>query len=445
MFFLYSLLYTIGFLAMLPVFLYRREKYLSGFRERFGFLSEFRKDGRPVVWIHCVSVGEANAAKSLVEAISKRYPEHRIVISTVTKTGQDVARSLFAKQADFIFYFPFDWRFTVRRALRAIRPNIVLILETEIWFNFFRETRIRGITLGIVNGRLSEASSERYRKFPKTMKRVMRYVDFVFAQSVFDAERFRELGVRKKKIKVTGNLKFDRTPEKGDDTKRAFLRERFSISEEEPLILAASTHHPEEEIILQALSEMRGRQGFKRTRLMIAPRHPERFDDVAGSIAAGGFTIARRSEALRLEDSEADVILLDSIGELKSAYPLANLVFVGGSLIPHGGQSIIEPALEKKAIVTGPHLENFAAAARRFEEADAVVRLEETPEYELPGKLASVFEELLRNGSRRIELGENAHRAAVGERGATEKTLDVLDPVFRVQSGQRKRKAAPAG
>ncbi|HUF02664.1 MAG TPA: 3-deoxy-D-manno-octulosonic acid transferase [Aridibacter sp.] len=434
MYVIYSLVYTLGFLAMLPVFLVRRGKYLSGLRERFGRIDGFRKDARPVVWVHCVSVGETNAARPLVKKLKEHHPSHRIVVSTVTKTGQDLAREVFADTADLVFYLPFDWKFTVLKALRAIRPNVVLVLETEIWFNLFREIHRRGIVLAIVNGRLSEKSAENYRRIPKTIGRVLRNVDLVLAQSHENGERFRSLGARKKKIKVTGNIKNDQEAVGGDATKVAYLRERFSIDNIVPVIVAASTHQPEEKMLIEGLRLLKARKGFKKARLMIAPRHPERFEDVAELIGGSGLSWARRSANLCVDDGDAEVILLDSIGELRSAYPLANLVFVGGSLIPHGGQNFLEPAIEGKAIVTGPYLHNFASSARKFAKANAFVRLDEAAATDWPRILDETFFTLLSDGERREELGRNAFAVAEANRGATDRTLEILDPFLRIHS-----------
>ena len=177
MFALYSFLLTIGFILMLPLFLLRKKKYAAGFWQRFGYIPELRQNENPVIWIHCVSVGETNAAVPLVSAITKEFPDYRIVISTVTRTGQELAHKIFSEQANLIFYFPFDWKFTVRRALQKIKPNVVLIMETEIWFNFVREAKRSGAQIFIVNGRISEKSADRYFKIRKMMSRVLHYVD----------------------------------------------------------------------------------------------------------------------------------------------------------------------------------------------------------------------------------------------------------------------------
>jgi len=432
MFRLYSLLYSLAFIAMLPAFLLNREKYLPGFSERFGRLPEFRKDGRPVIWVHCVSVGEANAARPLVKRLREEYPGFRIVISTVTKTGQDLCKQLYSDEAELIFYFPFDWKFTVLRALRAIRPNLVLVLETEIWFNFFRETRKRGITLAIVNGRVSDKSARRYSYIPKTIGRVLRYPNVVLAQSERDAERFHDLGVKSRKIVVTGNLKFDQDPATGDKKKTAYFRERFSADGMSPVILAASTHAPEEKWLLQALGELRGSEECARTRLFLAPRHPERFDEVAETIEESGFSFARRTAPLDLSDGEAPVVLLDSIGELRSAYPLADVVFTGGSLIPHGGQNILEPAMDARAIVTGPHMMNFRTIAEEFEREGAFLQLDECEQEEIPVALARAFRDLITDKAARDEIGRRALAIVQKNRGAAERTLVALQPSLEV-------------
>lgn len=432
MFRLYSLLYSIAFIAMLPVFVLRRKKYLQGFRQRFGRLPEFRKDGRPVIWVHCVSVGEANAARPLIKEIREQYPGYRIVVSTVTRSGQDLCRQIFAKEAEAIFYLPFDWKFAVLRTLRTIRPNLILVLETEIWFNFFREVRRRGITLAIVNGRVSDKSARRYAYIPKTIKRVLRYPTLLLAQSDTDAGRFLDLGASKRKVLVTGNLKFDQLPAAGDGKKLAYFRERFSIDKKSPVIVAASTHQPEEQWLLEALAELRGDERFVRTRLIIAPRHPERFDEVAQTIEESGFAFARRTDPLDLSDGDVPVVLVDSIGELRSVYPLADVVFTGGSLIPHGGQNVLEPALEGKAVVTGPYMMNFRNIAEEFEKEDAFVMLPETPDENIPAALASAFGTLLGDPQRRKEIGLRAVGIVRRNRGAVERTLEALRPHLEV-------------
>jgi len=428
-FVIYSILLTVGFILMSPVFLLRREKYAAGFWQRMGYLPEFRTDGRAVIWLHCVSVGEANAARSLVDGIRREFPNFRLIISTTTRTGQDLAAAIFKDAADCVFYFPFDWRFTVRRALRHFRPGIVLLMETELWFNFIREAGRSGVCLTIVNGRISDRSVRNYGRIRSLMHRVLRRVDLALMQTEEDAKRLIGLGMRPSRVKVTGNLKFDQRHTESDLTDE--FRERFADDGTPSLIVAASTHSPEERIVLDAYRKLLS-QGKRRPRLLIAPRHPERFDAVADEVAASGFRFVRRSSAPSDADREADVILLDSIGELRAVYPLAEAVFVGGSLIPHGGQSVLEPASAGRAIITGHHVSNFRAVVEEFEKRDALIRIADLDENGLSVSIANAFRMLVDDEEARMRLGLNAQNVMRANRGATERTIEQLRTFLQV-------------
>jgi 3-deoxy-D-manno-octulosonic-acid transferase len=424
MFLLYSFLLAVGFILMAPIFLLKREKYFSGFWQRMGFLPEFKRDERRVVWLHCVSVGETNAARPLVEEIIRQFPAHRLIVSTTTKTGQNLAQNIFKDKAEAVFYFPFDFRFSVRRALRHFKPDAILLVETEIWFNFLREANKSGARIVIVNGRLSEKSFKRYTYIKKFIRRVLSYVDLALMQANADAARLMSLGALPAKVKVTGNIKFDQPFETSGLTE--VLRERFAISKAAPLIIAASTHAPEEKWILEAFKLLWKDSLENLPRLLIVPRHPERFDDVAEIIRETGFDWVRRSQSASPRDKTAEIILLDSIGELRAAYPLAEIVFVGGSLIPHGGQSILEPAVAEKPIVTGFYTTNFAAAVKEFLDKRALIQLPETNEKTVPEDLARSFTELLKSAEKRAELSKNALEVMRKNRGATAKTMENL-------------------
>ncbi|HEY8563681.1 MAG TPA: 3-deoxy-D-manno-octulosonic acid transferase [Pyrinomonadaceae bacterium] len=428
MFTLYSFLFAIGFILMTPVFLLKREKYAAGFWQRLGFLPEFAPDERRVVWLHCVSVGETNAARPLVDELAKRFPAHRLIVSTTTKTGQDLARNIFKDKAEAVFYFPFDFRFSVRRALRRFKPSAILLVETEIWFNFVREADKSGASLAIVNGRLSEKSFRNYSYIGNFIRRVLSLIDLVLTQSDADAKRFVALGAAAEKVKVTGNLKFDQSFEPSALTET--FRARFAIDEKSPLIVAASTHAPEERWILEAFGKLRKDFPHNPPRLLVVPRHPERFAEVAELIDKTGFERVRRSEKPSEKDARADVILLDTIGELRAVYPLAEIVFVGGSLIPHGGQSILEPAVAGKAIVTGFYTMNFAAAVKEFLASGALVRLPAAGENRVADDLAGAFAELLEDAEKRRALAANAFAVMRENRGATAKTIEHLQTFF---------------
>ncbi|MEZ5345042.1 MAG: 3-deoxy-D-manno-octulosonic acid transferase [Pyrinomonadaceae bacterium] len=431
MFLLYSFLYTIAFVLMSPLLIIRRKKYASGFFERLGFVDETPETAGPVIWIHCVSVGETNAARPLIETIREEYPQFQIAVSTTTATGQKLAEELFAGLGISVFYFPYDWRFSVRRAIRRIRPKMILVFETEIWLNFFREAHKNNVKLVIVNGRLSEKSAKRYSYIRTTLKRVLRYVDLALMQDPKDAKRLIQMGIRSSKVKITGNMKFDQQSAEENSKLTTALRKRFDISEKAPLIVAASTHEPEEEIVLHAVKEIWKNPGNAFPRLLIAPRHPERFKDVEKIIRSTGFDWAKRSEPESNRDKAAEVILLDSIGELRDVYPLAEIVFVGGSLIPHGGQSVLEPAFAGAAIVTGANTENFSAIVKGFVENDALIQLPAVDEKTAVAELAKTFRKLLNDVDLRNDLKKNAVASAVGNRGATRKTLEYLEPFLK--------------
>ncbi|HZH34348.1 MAG TPA: glycosyltransferase N-terminal domain-containing protein, partial [Pyrinomonadaceae bacterium] len=290
MYLLYSFILTIGFLFLLPRFLWdalRKGKYAAGIGEKLGFLPEFEPEGKPVVWLHCVSVGETQAARPLARAVLENFPDHTLVVSTTTRTGQRLAREIFKTDAALVFYFPLDWRFVVRRVLRKINPSVVLIMETEIWFNFLREAKKRGARVALVNGRLSEKSFKNYKMIRGFMQSALANFDLVLMSAKTDAERIIELGCDPEKVFVTGNVKFDLVLKESDLTET--FRERFAIGETRPLIIAASTHAPEERWILEAFRIVHAQFTQNPPRLLIVPRHPERFAEVAALMERSGF------------------------------------------------------------------------------------------------------------------------------------------------------------
>ena len=419
---IYSFLLLIAFFLLSPLFLVRREKYAAGFLQRLGYLPERPDKNSKALWIHCVSVGEVNAARKLVDLLRTELKNHPIVISTTTKTGQDLALDVFKGKAELIFYFPYDWKFSVRRALRKINPSFVFLMETELWPNFIAESDRVGVPTVLLNGRLSQKSFERYRRIDFFLRPVLRKIRLALMQAPRDAERIEQLGIPSERVLVPGNLKFDQDPLESKALTDSF-RERFAFDGAVPLIVAASTHDPEEKILLEAFRELRKTIAV---RLLIAPRHPQRFEAVARIAAISGLSTVRRSQEPNPVDATADVVILDSIGELRSAYPLATLVFCGGSLIPHGGQSMLEPASEGKPIVTGFHTHNFANAVEVFAFHDAIVTLPELGVADAPSQLSSTFYDLLSNPELMTKIGTNAKEVMDRNRGASEKTLDAL-------------------
>ncbi len=435
MYFVYSLLLTLGFVLLLPRFIFdafRHGKYVAGFGERLGWLRPLEATGHRVIWLHCVSVGETQAARPLVKGIRKRFPDQLLVVSTITLTGQQLARELFSEEAARIIYFPFDWRWTVRRALTAVQPSAVLLMETEIWPNFLRECQRQQIPAAIVNGRISNQSFRRYKLIRSFVSRVLNCLSLAAMQANADAERISTLGIDQGKVFVTGNLKFDAGSIPFSNTVAAEFRKRFNISNDAPLILAASTHAPEESILLEAIQRLANPSGSS-VRLILAPRHPERFSEVAELMAKSGLDWSRRTSAAGPMDENCSVILLDTIGELASLYSLASVVFVGGSIAKHGGHNIIEPAATAAAIVTGAHTHNFDAIVKAFVANGALIQLPPASAEVLKVEIARVFEELLLNKQHRDQLGQRARRLVEQNLGATDRTLKLLDSILSNQ------------
>ncbi|HLL73361.1 MAG TPA: 3-deoxy-D-manno-octulosonic acid transferase [Pyrinomonadaceae bacterium] len=443
MYLLYSLLLTFAIFALLPLFLFdalRHGKYVAGLRERLGGVPELDAGGRKkIVWLHCVSVGETQAARPLARALIERFPTHALVVSTTTLTGQKLAREVFRDDAAAVFYFPFDWALSVRRTLRRIKPSLVLVMETELWPRFLRECERGGVPVALVNGRISEKSFKNYRRLGRFIKSVTATLTLAVMQTEADAERIRALGLAPERVRVSGNIKFDANTETGEQAVTAELRERFAFGDDDrqPLIVAASTHAPEEAITLDAFKQTLGAlDNNKRPRLLIAPRHPERFNEVAALLGASGLAWARRSSAAKTTDAACDVVLLDSIGELRGVYPLAALVFVGGSIAPTGGHNVLEPAAAARCIITGAHTFNFSSITRDFLERDALIQLPALNERDAPSALAQIFRELLNTDERRHRTGERARAALEQNRGATDKTIEYLAPMFEQQRSE---------
>jgi 3-deoxy-D-manno-octulosonic-acid transferase len=448
MYFLYSFLLTLGVIALLPRFLLdalRHGKYVAGFGERLGRLPAIETGGRPVLWLHCVSVGEAQAARPLARAALDRFPSYALVVSTTTLAGQRIAREVFRTEASAVIYFPFDWAWTVRRSLRSVNPSVALIMETELWPNFLRECSKLGVPVAVVNGRLSERSFRRYRIIRRFTKRIVQDIRLALMQTEADAARMRTLGLAPERVFVSGNVKFDAPDDAGEQELTAHLRERFHLSDAHPLIVAASTHAPEERIILEAFKQLRSAHGNEQVRLLIAPRHPERFQEVASLLKSSGLVWSRRSELESESDSACDAILLDSIGELRAVYPLAHIVFVGGSLTPTGGHNVLEPAAVGACTVTGPHTFNFTAIMRAFLEADALIQLPSLPEKDAPTALANTLKALLGDEERRRATGERARAVLEQNRGATERTVKLLTTLFSSSSSDSSEQTQTEG
>jgi 3-deoxy-D-manno-octulosonic-acid transferase len=422
MYLVYSTLFTLGAILSAPFYLWRKGKNLQRghWRERFGLIP-FHEPRPGAIWVHAVSVGETVAVAGLVQKVQRAFPERKIFLSHVTPAGREAGQARLPAVAGR-FYAPLDWRWTVRRTLERIRPALLVVVETELWPNLLRAAQQAGARVALVNARLSRRSLRGYRLARPFMRRVLADVDAICAQSEADAERFRELGARPERVRMVGNLKFDAQPPQLGEFARA-LKTALRRAERGPVLVAASTMPGEEPLILEAWDLIRARYG--KALLILAPRHPARFDEVARQLARAGRGFTRRT-SLKVEHQEVfaplactEILLLDTISELAGLFELADLVFVGGSLVPTGGHNLLEPAYWSKAITFGPHMENFRDTANLFLEAGAAIQIR-TPE-----ELAHTAW-LLENSEARRRLGASARQVLEQNSGATARTLDCL-------------------
>jgi 3-deoxy-D-manno-octulosonic-acid transferase len=426
MFLVYSLLFSLGVVLTAPYYLWRlRGKIISGAggRERFGFLpAAFRQDKAGAIWVHAVSVGETLAIAGLVRELQQRYPARKIFLSHVTPAGREAGEARLPGLAGR-FYLPLDWAWAVRRVLRLLRPALLVIVETELWPNLLRAARKSGARVVLVNARLSDRSLGRYRLVRPFVRRVLENVDRICAQSAADAGRFRSLGAGAERVVVTGNMKFDATPPRAGELPQ-LLGEAFELAHRSPVIVAASTMPGEEALLLPAWAEIRRRH--PQALLILAPRHPARFETVAQLLNQERQAYVRRT-ALAAEEQEvasqiasAEILLLDTIGELAGILELADVVFVGGSLVPTGGHNLLEPAFWARPIVIGPHMWNFRDIAQLFLQAGAALQVRDAQE------LSRAVLELLGNAARRRELGQAAKQVLEHHAGATERVLEHM-------------------
>jgi 3-deoxy-D-manno-octulosonic-acid transferase len=420
----YSIITLVVFVVVSPYFLYqalRHRKYIESLGQRLGYLPvSFNLDGDESIWVHAVSVGEVLTARPLVEALKAEYPNLPVFLSTTTRTGQQLARRG-ALDVDAVFYFPFDWTFTVRRTLDLVKPRLFLMMDTEIWPNLLRECRLRGVKTALVNGRISSRSFPAYRRIRRFFGRVLSDIDRFCAQSEATQRRLVQLGADPVRVTVTGSLKFDSldaqspVPNRGEERVLRFFR----LSPGRCVLVAGSTIKGEEEAVVRAFNRLRV-SGPAGALLILAPRHPERFADVDRLCRQEGLTTVRRSDLPIDAEPRADAVVVDTIGELAQLYQLATAVFVGGSLVPAGGHNILEPAVFGKPIVFGPHMENFAEIADSFLLSDAAIQVRSATELE------EALLSLVGDPVRRARLGAAARALVEANRGAKERTLAVI-------------------
>ncbi|MBW5800362.1 lipid IV(A) 3-deoxy-D-manno-octulosonic acid transferase [Halomonas elongata] len=419
-------LYSAALLALAPLLWWRvwREHRAGRSRgERLGWIPASSDADRPL-WLHCASVGEVQAAQPLIEALRKRYPQHRLVITTMTATGAERAVALAEAASDEAggevshYFLPLDFPCAARRFVARLRPRLAIFFETELWPNLLASCARRGVPVAVVNGRLSARSFRTYRRLRRLMQEALSHVDWLGAKSRQDAERFAALGMAEDATSVTGSLKFD----------IALNDEALEVSERlhtllggRPVWVAGSTHPGEDEALLTA--HARVREIRSEALLILVPRHPRRFEAVAELCAARGLACARRSKG-EAPGSETAVYLGDTMGELRALYGAADLAFVGGSLVPVGGHNLLEPAAMGVPVLTGPELANFEDVAETLREHQALVEVADGEA--LTAALLRLFDE----PAERQRLAEAGRTVVEANRGALARTLDGLETLL---------------
>lgn len=413
------LFYTLALWLLLPyIFLRlawrarRQPEYLHHIGERFGFYPV--SSGKPVIWLHTVSVGETRAAQSLIARLRATYPDHRILLTHTTPTGRTAGEQLYGDGV-LRMYLPYDYPFAVNKFLRHFKPQLGILMETEIWFNLIHACHKNGVPLLLLNARLSEKSARGYARFARLTRDALGELAAVAAQSADDAARLSGLGA--KDVAVTGNLKFDIEPPPAMLELGRRLREQFGAARK--VFLAASTRDGEEMLLLDALQQAH----IPGLLLVIVPRHPQRFAEVAALLERRGIPFRRRSEIERQGGTiapETSAVLGDSMGEMFAYYAAADLAFIGGSLLPYGGQNLIEACAAGTPVLAGPYTHNFAEATRLAVAAGAAMQVRDG------GGLAMELQRLLDNPEALREMHSRCAGFVESNRGATDKSLQII-------------------
>ncbi len=419
--YLLNLLYCLVALAASPWLVYQalaKGKYREGFAEKLFGLVPPRPGDRPCFCLHAVSVGEVNLLEPLLAELDRRLPQWECVISTTTMTGYAQAKKKYAGRS--VFYAPLDFSWAVSNALKRIRPDVLVLAELELWPNLIGEAKRREIEVAIVNGRLSDRSFRGYRRLGRFIRSLLEQVDLIAAQNDECAKRFRELGAVPQRVHTTGSMKFDgaETDRHNPATRR--LARLAGIAAGDVVLLAGSTQEPEEALALQTYQQLR--EQHPRLRLILVPRHPDRFDEVARLLDNSGLPWQRRSALSDgpSPDSQSRILLVDAVGELRAWWGTAHIAFVGGSLGDRGGQNMLEPAAYGAAVCFGPNTWNFRQIVTLLLEAEAAVVIRSGSE------LTSFVRRTLEDAPFAAELGHRAQRLVERHLGATRRTVDLL-------------------
>ena len=418
MYLIYSALLAVVLALTLPYWLIqmlRHGKYREGLSQRLGQLPPHLRSlpQSPTIWIHAVSVGEVLAISGVVQQLRQRLSDYRVLVSTTTATGQKLARTRFGD--DSVFYFPLDFGFAIQPYLSALRPKLVILAETEFWPNFLHRSKTQGASVAVINARISDRSLPGYLRVRRWLTRVLENVDLFLSQTEEDQNRLIKIGADRNRVRVSGNLKFDVTPPPAPAVVES-LRQNFIESGAGPILVCGSTLETEEALLLSAFRNVLA--SHPKAVMILAPRHPERFPEVAALLESVGMRFWRRS-LWSGEPIVGGVLLVDTIGELASLYQLGTVAFVGGSLVQRGGHNIIEPAWYGVPVIIGNHYENFRDIVELFQRHSAVRVVG-------PAELPLVFMELISDETARSSMARRGTQALASQRGATERTVDAL-------------------
>ncbi len=402
-----------------------RGKYRHGLAEKFLGRVPDRDTTRPAIWCHAVSVGEVNLLAPLVAEFQSRHPEYEIIITTTTATGYEVACRRYGDH--LVSYAPLDLSWAVARAFRRWRPSVIVLAELELWPNWVRIARREDVPVLVANGRLSDHSFRGYRRFRWALAPMFRSLAAVGAQSEQYGERFAALGVPRERVVVTGSLKFDGAQTDRSNRRTRELAEWAGLDDEDVVFLAGSTQEPEESLALAAFERLHPR--FPRLRLILVPRHPERFDEVAGILERSKFAWSRRSRDV---GGKTPVVLVDTMGELGAWWGTAELAYVGGTMGSREGQNMIEPAAYGAAVSFGPRTRNFRDVVALLTVADAAVVVRDLDE------LTAFVERGLSDVAWRRSLGERARRVVAGQLGAVDETVDLIERQIGIAAGRER-------
>jgi 3-deoxy-D-manno-octulosonic-acid transferase len=405
----------------------RHKRYRTGWSQRFGKITR-RYPARKCIWLHAVSVGEVNATKTLVKELENRFGDFEIVISTTTDTGFACASSLYGANHS-VFYFPFDFSPVMRRAFRRIRPAICLLMELEVWPNFVQIAHRLNIPVVVVNGRITQKSFSRYTKIKPLAEKIFQRVSLILAQTERYAQRFREIGAPCEKVIVTGSLKYD-TAQTDDKVEGADqLAAQLNVGDE-TLWVAGGTGNDEEKILLDVYKALKQQEKFNDLRLVIVPRKPERFDEVAEVIADAGFDLVRYSSIKNADTAAPDkvpVILGDTMGDLRKFYSLATVVFVGRSLVPMGGSDMIEAAALGRCTIFGPHTFNFTQTVDELLEGSGAIMVKDRQE------LLDTMQKCLSEPDFARKIAQSGREIIRKNQGATQKTVEQIAKTLKTR------------